>query len=229
MAGEEVVIQKTLEQSEAVPQWVARNTIAFIEQHNATALVVIIVLVVAACYGIFITVKNMLGYRLSNEDLKTKRLDNLTKFHDAMDKHDETSRKHNDNLAELFDAMTEGAEKDILNELREKTISFYSQIYLQSLDKYLNVYQIYHKKKKQREFVVNVVQKEMVTAKEFSDTVNMTPLLELLGRAPLTLDQSSFSRVWCFWRESLLVYPFSWKLRKDLDITKNSWPKPKSK
>lgn len=203
-------------------EWITKHLIVFIETHELTAVVLFGFLSLSALYGISIFLRNLMGYRLSNEDLKEKRLENIRRLHNAQDAHDARSKENNLHISNFVTAFSEGAEKEKLNSLREKTISFYTEKYLASLEKYLDIFDIYHKRKKRRQFVEKVLKKELLVAVEFKETVNCEAILEILGRAKLRLDKSSYERVWQFWQRSLT--PFSWQLRKELKSQQSKWP-----
>ena len=222
MAGKKEVMINTQPEATSIPKLVTGYLIKFIENNNFEALFVIGLLFIAAFYGIFVFGKNILGYRLSKEDLKAKRLKNIASLHTAQDTHNEMAEMYNLSILQFITALHDGAIVEELCNLREQAISFYTQKYLPSLEKYLDIFEIFYRRKHvRRHFVRTVIRKEMQMAIDFRNTVNSETILAILGRSSLPLDQASYDRVWRFWSSSLSLYTY--KLRSELKQKKNEW------
>lgn len=210
--------------SERIVNWLTPKLISFIEEHELVFLIIILVLLLFVGFGIYaiyMLLRTALGYHKDKAEIAKTRMANIKELHAAQDAHNNNAELYNLHLSQLVLALRNNESDESIDSYREEAIHHYCHEYLDSLGKYLDYYEIYYESDRRRQFVHDVIIKELNTAASFVSVINSSELAKKLGRKNLPLSQKSYGRIWSFWRECLA--PWSICLRIKLYKEKKKW------
>lgn len=201
---------------------IIEQVVALLQQHDLLGVGIVCSVGLLAIYGGYHLFASALGIEQKRADILSKRAAALGKLHEAEERHVGCGDMLNLHLAlltqEICDLLERADEEassntDLLSK-REEAIAFYCNDYLPTLSKYLDFYELYHRKRRtRRRFVRDVLQLELDTAHMFVDTVNAPGIVAALQMSELPFTRRTFSKLWAFWRDSLWMWNLALWLR----------------